>query len=158
MMPPMRTTLWGLVVLAAATSLAGCGKEVMGGGDDGPGTMDDASTSTPDAWVPPAGYTKLIGRSWSLPVGAKDIYRCVRVTIPADTYITSIIAQAPNGTHHTVLSIAGANGTAGPDGEQDCCGRHARHADALRQSAWAPRRSTFPTTSASRSRPASRST
>jgi hypothetical protein len=44
----------------------------------------------------------------------------VRVTIPEDTYLTSIIAQAPIGTHHTVLSIAGANNTAGPDGEYDC--------------------------------------
>jgi hypothetical protein len=34
-------------------------------------------------------------------------------------YITDIIAQAPNGTHHTVLSIASGNAD-GPDGEQDC--------------------------------------
>lgn len=119
MMPPMRTTIWGPAALALALSLgAGCGKEV---GDDMPGTTDDAGTVTPaDAFVPPTGYTRLIGRSWTLPTGAHDVYKCVRITIPEDMYITNIMAQAPTGTHHTVLSIAGANGTAGPDGEQDC--------------------------------------
>ncbi|HEY5951729.1 MAG TPA: hypothetical protein VIV40_39815, partial [Kofleriaceae bacterium] len=66
------------------------------------------------------GYTKLIGRTWSLTAGQTDIYRCLRLTIPTDMYVTDIQAQAPNGTPHTVLSIAGANGTGGADGEQDC--------------------------------------
>jgi hypothetical protein len=69
--------------------------------------------------VPPAGYTRLIGRTWSASVG-ENLYKCVRVTVPQDTYITNIIAQAPSGTHHSVLSIAGANGTDGADGEHDC--------------------------------------
>jgi hypothetical protein len=89
----------------------------MGGGDDTP--MVDASTVPTDDFVPPDGYTKLIGRGWSLKVGEQDIYRCVRVTIPEDMYVTSIIAQAPPGTHHTVLSIASGM-AAGADGEQDC--------------------------------------
>jgi hypothetical protein len=43
----------------------------------------------------------------------------VRVTLPQDVTISEIMAQAPPGTHHTVLSIAtGAAG--GPDGETDC--------------------------------------
>ena len=119
MMPPMRSTIWGPAALALAFSLtAGCGKEV---GDDTPGVTDDGSvTEMPDAFVPPSGYTRLIGRTWTLPTGAHDIYKCVRVTINEDMYITNIMAQAPTGTHHTVLSIAGANGTSGPDGEQDC--------------------------------------
>ncbi|NVB77102.1 MAG: hypothetical protein HOV81_01790 [Kofleriaceae bacterium] len=108
----------GSAALALALTLAtACGKEVA---DDTPGNTDDAATTMPDAFVPPAGYTKLIGRSWTLNAGQHDIYRCVRLTVPEDMYITNIMAQAPNGTHHTVLSIAGANGTAGPDGEQDC--------------------------------------
>lgn len=108
-----------MAALALALTLAiGCHKET---GDDTPGgTTGDAPSATADAFVPPAGYTKLIGRSWTLDIGQHDIYRCVRLTIPEDMYITNIMAQAPNGTHHTVLSIAGANGTAGADGEQDC--------------------------------------
>ena len=88
-----------------------------GGGDDTPAV--DAATTPVDDFVPPAGYTKLIGRSWSLKVGEQDIYRCVRLTVPEDMYVTSIIAQAPPGTHHTVLSIASGM-AAGADGEQDC--------------------------------------
>jgi hypothetical protein len=89
----------------------------MMSGDDQP--VIDAPTSNPDAYVPPSGYTKLIGRTWSLQAGQHDIYRCVRLTIPTDMYITDIEAQAPNGTHHTVLSIVSQN-VAGPDGDYDC--------------------------------------
>lgn len=83
-------------------------------------TPMDAPSGNADAYVPPEGYTKLIGRTWTAAPGSADTYKCVRVTIPQDMYITNIQAQAPLGTHHTVLSIAGANGTSGPDGEQDC--------------------------------------
>lgn len=104
--------------LVAIAFALGCGGTEPGmTGDD---TPMDAPSSMGDAYVPPSGYTKLIGRSWTLQPGDTDIYRCVRVTIPDDMYITAIEAQAPNGTHHTVLSIAGANGTSGPDGEQNC--------------------------------------
>jgi hypothetical protein len=98
-------------VLAVAFVLA------CGGGSS---TDFDAQPAGPDAWSAPDGYTKLIERSWSIPPGSFDTYKCVRVTIPQDTYITNIIARAPAGTHHTVLSIAGGNGSSGPDGEQDC--------------------------------------
>ncbi len=98
---------------------AGCG----GGNSDTP-PGDDAPTPdgsvTPDSPPPPPGYTRLIGRTWTLGPGQLDTYRCVRFTVPEDMYITSIIAQAPTGTHHTVLTFAGANGTSGADGEQNC--------------------------------------
>lgn len=108
----MRKTAIFVLVLG----FAACGGTTNPGDDDG--TPD--APGQPDAPPIPDGFTRLIGRTWSLPAGATDTYRCVRVTIPTDTYITNIIAQAPAGTHHTVLSIAGGNGTAGPDGEQDC--------------------------------------
>lgn len=105
-------------ILASFVFAIGCGGTNPGGGGDD--TPIDAPSGNPDAYVPPAGYTKLIGRTWNLQPGDTDIYRCVRITIPEDMYITNIQAQAPLGTHHTVLSIAGANNTSGPDGEQDC--------------------------------------
>lgn len=106
-------------ILAAVVFAFGCGgTNPGGGGDDEP--PSDAATGTPDAYDPPTGYTKLIGRTWTAAPGSNDLYKCVRVTIPQDMYITNIEAQAPLGTHHTVLSIAGSNGTSGPDGEQDC--------------------------------------
>lgn len=79
----------------------------------------------PDSPPIPDGYTRLIGRTWSLPAptsSTPDEYRCVRFTVTEDMYITNIIAQAPAGTHHTVLTFAGSNGTSGPDGNQDDCG------------------------------------
>ena len=101
-----------------AVFVIGCGSD--GGsntGDDVP--VDAPDNGTPDAAPLPPGYTKLVGRTWSLPAGATDTYRCVRFTVPADTYITNITAQAPSGTHHTVLSISASN-VAGADGEYDC--------------------------------------
>jgi hypothetical protein len=115
MMPTMMRRYTLAIVLAI-----GCGGTNPGGGGDDTQPPIDAPAGMADAYVPPSGYTKLIGRTWSLAAGQTDIYRCVRLTIPNDMYITDIEAQAPLGTHHTVLSIAGANNTSGPDGEQDC--------------------------------------
>ncbi len=103
----------GVAVLFAI----GCGGGEGGGGDDAPPVID-APGSQADAAVP-ANFTKLVSRPWSLTPGQLDTYRCVRLTIPSDTYITNIVAQAPVGTHHTVLSIS-SSGTAGPDGGYDC--------------------------------------
>jgi hypothetical protein len=101
--------------------LIACGGN-PGGGDDDDVPGDGANPA--DSAVVPEGYTRLIGRTWSLPAptgSTPDEYRCVRFTVPEDMYVTSIQAQAPAGTHHTVLSFAGSNGTAGPDGNDDGC-------------------------------------
>jgi hypothetical protein len=110
----MRNAIGAVVVLFAT----GCGNDGgMNTGADAP--VIDAPIGSPDAFVPPADYTRLIGRTWSLAGGQLDTYRCIRATIPNDTYITNIQAQAPSGSHHTVLSISSSR-TAGPDGEYDC--------------------------------------
>jgi hypothetical protein len=67
----------------------------------------------------PEGFVRLVGRTWSLQGGQLDTYKCVRVTIPNDIYITDFLAQAPVGTHHTVLTLATGQAN-GPDGEFDC--------------------------------------
>ena len=108
-----------LIYVFVGFGIAACGN---GGtntpGDDDPGI--DAPDNPPDAPPLPEGFVRLIGRTWDLTPGQLDTYRCVRFTVPEDMYITNIIAQAPPGTHHTVLSFSGGNGTNGPDGEQDC--------------------------------------
>jgi hypothetical protein len=108
------TQIFGLLLFTVA--VVGCG------GGSGDGDDDGTNPDGGDVDAPPAGYTRLIGRTWSVPAGGGggDVYKCVRVTLTEDTYLTSIMAQAPLGSHHTVLSLAGGNGTAGPDGEQDC--------------------------------------
>jgi hypothetical protein len=111
-----KSVLLGLLAIA----VVGCGgKPSDGEGDDAMTPPGDGSIQIPDAPPIPEGFTKLIGRTWSLQAGQQDIYRCVRVTVPQDMYITNIMAQAPLGTHHTVLSIASGS-AAGADGEQNC--------------------------------------
>jgi hypothetical protein len=111
----MRNALGAAVVLFAI----GCGNDGgMNTGDDAP-VIDAPVGGEPDAATPPSGFTRLIGRTWSLNAGQLDTYRCIRATVTADTYITNIVAQAPAGTHHTVLSISSSR-TAGPDGEYNC--------------------------------------
>ncbi len=112
MMRAMRLLL-AVILFAMACGGGGVNSD---GGDDAPPAAD---ASMPDAFEPPAGFTRLIGRTWTLPAGATDTYRCARFTVAADTYITNIIAQAPFGTHHTVMSISDG-GTAGPDGDYNC--------------------------------------
>ena len=92
-----------------------------GGTADDDGTEPDAAAGDVDAAIDapiPTGFTRLIGRSWSLVAGQADTYMCVRITVPQDTYITAYAAQAPLGTHHTVLSVR--DGQAGTDGEYRC--------------------------------------
>ncbi|MEO8701378.1 MAG: hypothetical protein ABI867_15130 [Kofleriaceae bacterium] len=109
-----------ILLAVVSLSILGCGGGGGNNGDDDDDTPIDASNPIPDAPPIPEGFTRLIGRTWTLAGGQLDTYKCVRITIPTDMYITSIVAQAPTGTHHTVLSIAGSNGSSGPDGEQDC--------------------------------------
>ncbi|MFN0253855.1 MAG: hypothetical protein ACKV2T_43725 [Kofleriaceae bacterium] len=101
-------------------AVAACGNDGTGNNPDGGDNNIDGNNGGMDAFVPDPGFTKLISRTWTVPPGSADTYKCVRLTLTEDTYLTNIMAQAPLGTHHTVLSIAGGNGTTGADGEQDC--------------------------------------
>ena len=113
----MRTSkIISFILITAAAATVGCGGGDDGNADDDGGGGDGGAGIDADI---PADYTRLIGRTWSLPPGATDTYRCARITIPNDTYITNIVSQAPQGSHHAVLSIASGN-TAGADGEYDC--------------------------------------
>jgi len=98
--------------IAAGFALAGCGKDVPQSGDDQADAAADGDV--------PADYTRLVAGTWQLAPGANQ-YRCVRVTVPHDMYITSFKAQSPMGTHHAVLALVDET-TAGPDGERDCDG------------------------------------
>ena len=109
----MRVSLALVLILSAAA----CGKSDSGNGVDAPGTQIDAPVTSIDAPPPPAGFVPLIGRSWTLTAGQTDTYKCTRLTIPTDTYIAAYHADAPQGTHHTVLTVST---TTEPDGDYDC--------------------------------------
>jgi hypothetical protein len=105
--------------VASLCLIAACGSKGSnndGNAIDAPSAID--APNAHDAPPPPPGFVPLIGRSWSLQAGQTDTYRCVQITVPQDMYIAAYHADAPQGTHHTVLSI-----TTNPqhaDGEYDC--------------------------------------
>ena len=70
-----------------------------------------------DAAVTAPGWTPLISRTWSIPAGATDTYRCKRIQIMQDTWITGFKSLGPLGTHHTVVTISDA---APQLGDYDC--------------------------------------
>ncbi len=120
-------SLTGLAMVSALVApgvLTGCGTDHRPESGDDTVWPGDGDGAAGDGFVPPEGYARLVGRSWELPAGA-NIYRCVRVTVPDDMYITDFVAQTPKGGHHAVLSIAGGFGTDGPDGDDDNCGASA---------------------------------
>jgi len=116
----------------------GCGDD--GGGtatDSGPGTVDaadndvdgaigggiDATVGANDASIP-SGFTSLIQRAWTVPAGT-EIYRCTRVTVQQDVYISTFRALSPVGTHHTVLSVNPSPSQ--PDGDYNCSAGDIEH-------------------------------
>lgn len=83
------------------------------------GTTTDTSTtgtSTSTTTFNPGEWTTLIDGTWELP-GGTEAYWCARKTIQQDTYVKAFRAQAPPGTHHTLL-IQEKGGQ--PDGEFPC--------------------------------------
>lgn len=108
----MRASYLALAAVIAVTACGGDDGDSVG--TDGPQADTDAAA---DASTPP-GFVRLLGRAWHLNVGQADTYMCVRITVPQDLYITAFMAQAPFGTHHTVLSVR--DGQPGTDGEYSC--------------------------------------
>jgi hypothetical protein len=90
--------------------IAGCHKA-----DDRGTDIDGSIGSGSDAAVPP-GFTMLVSRSWTV-ASNTEAYKCVRVQVPTDMWITAFRSMSPVGTHHSVLTIS-TNST--QLGEYDC--------------------------------------
>src|SRR5688572_17113620 len=106
---------------ACATLVLGLGLIGCGGGGEADDTGDDAQVDAPPETDPdanPDGWELLIGRDWNIPAGVNDIYRCHRMMVPEDIYISGFRSQAPLGSHHAVLTIA--NNNSGELGDYDC--------------------------------------
>ncbi|MGE0546647.1 MAG: hypothetical protein AB7O24_19790 [Kofleriaceae bacterium] len=92
-------------VLAVSIALITACKS-SGSGDD-----DAVDASPSEQW------TSLIQRSWELPAGATDTYKCRRIEVTEDLYIVGFRALAPFGTHHTLVTVTDGDGQLG---DYDC--------------------------------------
>jgi hypothetical protein len=97
-----------LVVGCAALGWAGCHA-------DSPSQPDAETGDGPVVDADP-GWTELIGRSWTLGPG-REGYRCTRIQVPADMWISGFRTLAPVGTYRDVLTIST---TSSPLGDYDC--------------------------------------
>jgi hypothetical protein len=98
-----------LVFVLWTLGLAGCKADTMGAPDASDATAVDGPTA--DGWTP------LIARSWTLPAGATNIYRCTRIKVTNDMWVAGFRAASPLGTHHSVLTISTTNTQTG---DYDC--------------------------------------
>jgi hypothetical protein len=105
----------------ALVGLVACNSDSTPGGDPDAACTGAAcgGIDSPIAIDAPdnTGWTPLISRSWSIPAGATDTYRCTRIQVPNDMWISGFRALSPMGTHHSVLTISQ---TATPLGDYDC--------------------------------------
>jgi Copper type II ascorbate-dependent monooxygenase, C-terminal domain len=97
----------GTLLITGLVGLCGCGSEVTVGGS---GEATTSGGNATDEW------TKLVDGTWQMTAG-KEGYWCTRKTIEKDTYVKAFRAQAPLGTHHTLLLVT-QGGV--PDGEESC--------------------------------------
>ncbi|HEY5933776.1 MAG TPA: hypothetical protein VIU61_04060 [Kofleriaceae bacterium] len=101
------------IAIAFVLSIIACKSSGPNPGDDD----DDVDSGVAvDARVTEDGWTELIARDWNIAPGADDTYRCRRVQVNQDMWVTGFRAIAPLGTHHTVVTIS--NG--GTTGDYDC--------------------------------------
>jgi hypothetical protein len=86
-------------------TLAACdvGPEALGG-------VETETTADPGAW------SALIEAPWTLEAGTEGFF-CALQTVETDLYIRAFRAEAPYGTHHTLLTVTEPKG---PDGVFEC--------------------------------------
>jgi hypothetical protein len=63
----------------------------------------------PPAATQPGEWTSLVEVDWTLEPGS-EAFLCALHTVTEDTYISAFRADAPPGTHHTLLTVTQANG------------------------------------------------
>jgi hypothetical protein len=105
MMTAMKAAVLALAAACAGAAACKAGSPVEPtDAPAGDGTTDD-------------GWTPLIARSWTLPPGATNTYRCTRIQVASDLWVSGFRAASPLGTHHQVLTIST---TSTATGDYDC--------------------------------------
>lgn len=102
------------ILLSSSLGLAaGCSDDSNNGASPDAGeTGGSDAGSDVDAAVGSENWQTLIEGAWEIPPGT-EFYKCVRLTVPVDTYISDFKAIGPPGTHHTVLSVGNPNAADG---------------------------------------------
>jgi hypothetical protein len=112
----MRSIIFATAIGSILAFGPGCGGGE--GDDDDDDTVDGGGDDDDDDDIDAGGgdFQNLITRTWTIPPG--EYYRCARLTIDEDMFISAIRPLGPLGTHHTVLSV-NSNPTQ-PDGDFNC--------------------------------------
>ncbi len=98
----------GGMVGVGLVTLCGCGSDVTNGDSNTPISSTGGNVSNE--------WTNLVDGTWQMTAG-KEGYWCSRKTITHDTYVKAFRADAPQGTHHTLLLVT-PGGAA--DSEEQC--------------------------------------
>jgi hypothetical protein len=99
--------------VAAVLVLVACGSSKSPANpDSGNGSGADAATDGNNN-----GWTTLISRTWDLGSGM-ETYKCRRIQIPTEMWISGFRAMSPVGTHHEVLTISTSGSS--QTGDYDC--------------------------------------
>lgn len=105
---------WAIGVVGCL-AICGCGSEVTFG--DSSASASSSSSSSSSGGNVSKDWTTLVDGTWQMTAG-KEGYWCSRKTITEDTYVTAFRADAPQGTHHTLLLWREKSSV--PDGEESC--------------------------------------
>ncbi len=116
-----RSTTFRSSLVALVFTFAACGggdDQQQGNGADGgaDATADAGAAGSADGGEVNGEWTRLVDGTWEIPA-ATEFYKCVRLTVQEDMYISAFKSIGPVGTHHTVLTVGEPSG---PDGITDC--------------------------------------
>ncbi len=88
-----------------AVVLVACGKGPSTNTADGSGSNTGSDSGGGGGDGSNDGWTTLISRTWNITAGTGNVYRCRRVQVPQDMWISGYRSLSPVGTHHEVLTI-----------------------------------------------------
>ena len=102
-----RTSLAFAILISLAPGCGGGDSAAPDGGGDGDGDGGGTGDGGGGTW------TTLIERDWSMPANDEG-YKCMRITVAQDLYVSAFRTMGAQGEHHTVLSIDNSGGADGP--------------------------------------------
>lgn len=87
------------VLVVGACGAPGSQGNVDSGPEDGSGSGSSGDASG-ESW------RVLVEREWQVPAGTPEVYKCRRVKVTEDTYITGFRMDAMTGAHHAIVTVS----------------------------------------------------